>query len=200
VTDGHLNARLPDIELADLARPIDRALRRPRGREQRPDLTQVVIEDRLAANPARRLKQLPDPDTRKVGIVTQQPRDLRLERIKLRPAGARRYAGGASLWIARLTVSRCSPVRRLISRIDKPRTKCSRRISAHCSTSTTPVLPGSLCADEPRVQRPPDDQVAQFSTGAGGLVFTRRRQTAHKSIVRIQVDFVETIRRVAALK
>lgn len=69
------------------------------------------------------------------------------------PVDARRYAGGASLWIARLTCSRCRPVRRLISRIDKPRTKCSRRISAHCSTSTTPVLPGSLCADEPRVQK-----------------------------------------------
>jgi hypothetical protein len=34
---------------------------------------------------------------------------------------------------------------------------CSRRTSAHCSTPTTSVLPFSLCADEPRLRKPPDD-------------------------------------------
>src|SRR4051812_48556184 len=39
MTDRNLRARSPDIELADLARPIDRALKRPARRgEQRPDL------------------------------------------------------------------------------------------------------------------------------------------------------------------
>jgi len=36
------------------------------------------------------------------------------------------------------------PVRRWISRCDKPRTKNSRRTSAHCCTLTTSVLPSSL--------------------------------------------------------
>jgi hypothetical protein len=50
VPDRHLALWLPEIELADLARPIDRPLKRSRPRnEQRPDLAQVVIDDRLAA-------------------------------------------------------------------------------------------------------------------------------------------------------
>jgi hypothetical protein len=59
---------------------------------------------------------------------------------------------------------------------DKPRTKNSRRTSAHFSTSATSVLPSSLCATEPRLPGPQDDHVAHFSPGAGGPVFTRRRQ------------------------
>ena len=54
MTDRHLGPRLPDVKLADLARAIDGPLKRPRPRrEQRPDLTQVVINDRLdAAHPS----------------------------------------------------------------------------------------------------------------------------------------------------
>jgi hypothetical protein len=49
VPNRHLALGLPQIELADLAGPIDRPLKRswPR-REQRADLAQVVIDDRLA--------------------------------------------------------------------------------------------------------------------------------------------------------
>jgi hypothetical protein len=48
MADGHLVARLPDIELNQLARPIGGALKGPgRRRKQRPDLAQVVIDDRL---------------------------------------------------------------------------------------------------------------------------------------------------------
>src|SRR4051812_40008917 len=94
------------------------------------------------------------------------------------PAGARSYFGGLSLLIALRIVSRCTPVRRWISRCVSPRTKNNRRTSAHCSTPTTSVLPSSLCANEPRLREPPDAQVAHFSTGAGGPVFTRRRQRA----------------------
>ena len=63
VTDRHLLARLPDVELADLPGPPDRPPERPRRRrEQRPHLAQVVIDDRLARPAAQRLKQLADPD------------------------------------------------------------------------------------------------------------------------------------------
>src|SRR5215213_5245970 len=54
-----------------------------------------------------------------------------------------------------------------------------RRTSAHCCTPTTSGLPSSLCANEPRLRGPPDDQAVQFSTGAGGPVFTRRRHPPH---------------------
>ena len=85
VPDRDLAARLPEIELADLARPIDRALKRPRRRrEQRPHLAQVVIDDRLAAIEAQRRDQLPDPLTRQRRIAVEQPMDLVLERIELR--------------------------------------------------------------------------------------------------------------------
>src|SRR4051794_34344293 len=47
--DRHLGARLPQIELADLARPIHGPLKRPRRRDDRPDLAQIVVQDRLAA-------------------------------------------------------------------------------------------------------------------------------------------------------
>jgi hypothetical protein len=59
-------------------------LRRARGLKQRPDLAQVVIEDRLAALPAQRLDQLVDTNTGQVRVLVQQPRDLGLERIELR--------------------------------------------------------------------------------------------------------------------
>jgi hypothetical protein len=38
--DRDLVARLPEIELADLARPVDGALEAPRRRDDRPDLAQ----------------------------------------------------------------------------------------------------------------------------------------------------------------
>jgi hypothetical protein len=84
--DRHLRARLPNIKLADLARPVDRPLRRPGGLEQRPDLPQVVIKDRLAAIPPQRLQQLADADPGQRGILAEQPLDLGLERIELRAA------------------------------------------------------------------------------------------------------------------
>jgi hypothetical protein len=87
------------------------------------------------------------------------------------PRPSREYLGASSLVIARLIISRCSPVLRLISRIDNPRTNRRRRISAHCSTPTTLALPGSICADKSRVGRPPDSR-------SGGPVFTRRRHRA----------------------
>ena len=74
VTDGHLLTWLPEIELADLAGSIDGALKRPRRRrEQRADLAQIVIDDRLADGAAQRLQQLPNPDAGQLRIALQQP-------------------------------------------------------------------------------------------------------------------------------
>ena len=180
--DRDLPPRLPEIELADLARAINRPLKRPRRRrEQRADLAQIVVDDRLAALKAQRRDQLADALPRQLRIRPEQPVDLVLERIKLRTRRRPRIARPSSLLSALRIVSRCRPVRRWISRIDKPRTKCSRRTSAHCCTPTTSGLPSSLCANEPRLRGPPDDQAVQFSTGAGGPVFTRRRHRIHSA-------------------
>jgi hypothetical protein len=80
---GTSSLGLPQIELADLAGPIDRALIRPRHREQRPDLAQVVIDDRLTAVEPQRRDQLPNTLPRQVRVILQQPVDLVLERIEL---------------------------------------------------------------------------------------------------------------------
>ena len=95
--DRDLPARLPEIELTERSRPIRRALKRARPRQkQRPHLTQVIVEDRLAARIALLLKHLAQPLARQPRIVTQQPVHLVAERIQLRrprrPPIARRLA------------------------------------------------------------------------------------------------------------
>jgi hypothetical protein len=86
VPDRDLGAWLPEVELADLARSIDGALERPwRRQEQRPHLAQVVVDDRLAAVEPQRHDQLPDPLAGHPRLDLQQPVDLGLERIELRP-------------------------------------------------------------------------------------------------------------------
>src|SRR5215207_5456390 len=85
VPDRHLGLRLPKIELADLARAIDRPLKRPRRRrEQWPHLAQIVIDDRLAALEPELGDQLADALARQPRISLEQPMDLVLKRIKLR--------------------------------------------------------------------------------------------------------------------
>ena len=104
------------------------------------------------------------------------------------PRPSREYFGASSLAIARRIVSRCSPVLRLISRIDNPRTNRRRRISAHCSTPTTLALPGSLCADKPRVRRPPDNS-------SGGPDFNRRRWSSfHPAPTEVRVSAIALTR------
>jgi hypothetical protein len=84
----------PEIELADLARPVDRALVRARLDEQRTHLAQVVVDDRLGALEAERLDQLTHPDPGQLRVPIEQRVDLTLERIELRgpsrPSVARR--------------------------------------------------------------------------------------------------------------
>src|SRR5215208_6219415 len=85
VPDRDLPPRLPEIELADLARAINRALKRPRRRrEQRADFAQVVVDDRLAAIETELHDQLADALPRQPRIRPEQPVDLVLERIELR--------------------------------------------------------------------------------------------------------------------
>ena len=76
---------LPEVELADLPRPIDRPLIGPRRHEQRPHVAQIVIDDRLAAIEPQRRDQLTDPLAGHLGVTAQQLVDLVLERIQLRP-------------------------------------------------------------------------------------------------------------------
>jgi hypothetical protein len=80
VPDRDLLGRLPEIELADLARPIDRALKRARRIKQRPRLAQVIVEIVLPpSNPSA--DQLTDPLPRHPPVGLQQSMDLVLERI-----------------------------------------------------------------------------------------------------------------------
>ncbi len=64
MTDRDLVLGLPQIELADLPRPVDRPLKRPRCLKERADLPQVFIDDRLAPLEPQRRDQLADPLTR----------------------------------------------------------------------------------------------------------------------------------------
>jgi hypothetical protein len=57
---------------------------RPRPSEHRTHHPQIVIDDRLAAREPERFDQLPDPDTRELRVIAQQPVDLVLERLELR--------------------------------------------------------------------------------------------------------------------
>jgi len=56
----------------------------------------------------------------------------------------RSYVGGACERSATLIVLRASPVRRINSLMETPRTKCSLRKSAQRSTSSTTLLPVSV--------------------------------------------------------
>src|ERR687888_827970 len=87
----------------------------------------------------------------------------------LEAAGALAYFGGVSAANARRTVLRCSPVRRLISRIDSRSTRCMRLISAHCSTPTTRLLLARADA-QARVRTQPDEP----DPAPGGSLFDRR--------------------------
>jgi hypothetical protein len=86
--DRDLRARLPEVELAERARPVLRALEAARaGQEERPHLAQVVVEDRLAALEALLFDQLPDPLAGQARLGAEQAVDLLLERVELGGAG-----------------------------------------------------------------------------------------------------------------
>jgi hypothetical protein len=83
--DRDLPRRLPEIELTEHARPIRGALKGTRPRQkQRPNLAQIVIEDRLPAHIALLLQKLAQSLPRQARVRSQKPVDLLTERIKLR--------------------------------------------------------------------------------------------------------------------
>ena len=83
------------------------------------------------------------------------------------PAGALEYRGASSLLSALRIVSRCSPVRRWISRIDKPRTKCNRR-------TLRPLLHSDHLGP-PELALRKQAQVPRTTGRSGGPLFNRRR-------------------------
>jgi hypothetical protein len=154
------------------------AMRSPkrRRREQRPDLAQVVIDDRLAAIEAQRRDQLPDALPRQLRVLAQQPVDLVLERGPASTPQARAHNAAPRRWRSRCGSCRDAarsgddlPDRQAAHEMQPPHLR-PRLHSDHLG------LPSSLCANEPRLRRPPNAQAVHFSTGAGGPVFTRRRQ------------------------
>ena len=82
---------------------------RPPPQKQRPDLTQLVIRDRLAAVEPQRLDLLTHTHARKLRIVLEQPVDLILDGCSFDATAGRWYRGGPGERTARLTVFRSIP-------------------------------------------------------------------------------------------
>ena len=159
---------LREIELQQLAGPIDRALIGPPALEQRPDLTQVVIEDRLCPGMPQRLDQLADALAGDPRIVLQQAVDLVLERVELRRS-RRALIAGRALAPQRATHGvAVRPVRLTISWIESPSTSFIRLISAQRRTSSTAFLLASHTiwrGSTSRRTTPTTHQVGAISTG-----------------------------------
>ena len=166
--------------------PIDRPLKRPRPRrEQRPHLAQIVIDDRLRRprSPAAPAARGPaDPGSLGSSRSSRWISSLNASSFDARrrtPIHRRRRR-----WRnARRTVLRCTPRPPDGSRAD--RQAASRSATAGSPPTAPPRPPRSSRArsaqTSPGVRRPPDTlQVAHFSTGAGGPVFTRRRQASNR--------------------
>ena len=83
MADRDRPARLPEVELADLARAVGGALEGPGGRKQRAHLAQVVIEDRPPALIAGLLDQLAHAGAGHLRLGRQQPVDLLLVGVQL---------------------------------------------------------------------------------------------------------------------
>jgi hypothetical protein len=92
IADRDLPLGLPQIELQHIARAVHRALKRPLISEEQAHPAHVVIHDRLAALEPLLSQQLPDPLALDLRILTQQPVNLVLEPIELRPPRRARVA------------------------------------------------------------------------------------------------------------
>jgi hypothetical protein len=138
VADRDLRSGLPQVELQQLAGAIDSALIGPPALEQRPDVAQVVIEDRLRPVVAELLDQLADALARDPRVVAQQAMDLVLERVELRRPPRALIARRPSRRSARRTVLRSCPVRRTISWIESPSASRIRLISPSAARRAPP--------------------------------------------------------------
>ena len=83
VADRDRPRGLPEIELAQLAGPVDRALVGAQRQVAGADLAHVVVDDRLGAVKAQLGDQLADPLRGDAGLSAQQLGDLAPERIEL---------------------------------------------------------------------------------------------------------------------
>jgi hypothetical protein len=116
--DRNLGLRLPEVELADLARAVDGALVGALGDEERAHLAQVVVEDRLAAGVAELGDQLADAGGGDAVVGAQEALDLLLEGIELggpRPSLIARRLLGAQRRSHRVA-SQARPSRDLLDR------------------------------------------------------------------------------------
>jgi hypothetical protein len=149
------------------------------------DLTNIVIENRLPARIAKLARELPQSLGLDPRIGRELLTDPLLKRIQLRPrvrSGVLRRLGAAN---ALRIVLRYTPIRRLISRIEMPSTRCNRLTSAHCSTPTTlpPRRSRTIQRESgPGRTTPTPRQVGHFSVGAGGTVFSRRPHVRNRPI------------------
>jgi hypothetical protein len=174
MTDRDLRAWLPQIELADFAGPIDGPLIGPRPGEQRADLAQVVIDDRLAPVEPQRRDQLTDPLPGQRRVLPEQSMDLVLERIELRPnrlAPIPRRLRRAQRRPDRVA-RQSRPPRELLDRHPPDEVLATNLAVLH---TDQPFLLTSTTTDRARLNTPPDASATpeggRFSIGGGGSVF-----------------------------
>ncbi len=180
MTDGNMLRGLPEIPLADLPRPINRALMRARPREQWAHLTQIIIDDRLATIEPERLDQLTDPHPRQLRVPAQQIVNLLLERVELR-----RTLNNAKR-------RRAIRTQRSPDRVARQPGATHQLLDRHPTNEMLPTQlgptlhvqhdpsPGLDNNDRTRLHATPDAsataQQGQFSTGEEGSVSHRHRQ------------------------
>src|SRR5215211_655055 len=93
VADRELLLRLPEVELQELGGTVGGALVGALRAEDRAQLAQVVVEDRLAAVVAGLGDQLADPGVGDPPLLAQQAGDLVAVRVELRGGGRAAVAG-----------------------------------------------------------------------------------------------------------
>lgn len=182
VADRNLGLGLPKIELAELTGTVDGALVGALGSQQRAQLAQVLVEDRLAADVAELGDQLADAGVGDPVIGAQQPLDLGLEGVELggprRPLIAWRSIG-APRRADRVAGQAGAPADLLdrdpVDRVHPPDLRPLLHVQ-HAFLPARPLRSDRVCAH-------PDALAAvgrggQFSTGERGSVFRRRLHTS----------------------
>jgi hypothetical protein len=181
VSDQHLRAGLPTIELHQLAAAVNRALKRARTR--RVGRPQLGDSRRPAScgpqSQARRSARASGSSA--VSVLAHQPLDLRAERIELgRP--------DATPIPRRLVSTQRPPDSRPVQ--PRPALQFRNRDAphevqpaqlAHCSTLTTALDAERAPRSAPGRTPPPAPDPGHFSTGTTGSVFSRNRHPTTES-------------------
>ena len=181
--DRDLRARLAQIELRQLAGPIDGCAGSCAAAAETAAATRATDHRGSSCRPHSRASRAPRGHARPTASAPQRaaPRSSRRTARASTAAAAAAHRPAASTTPARLRiVSRWTPVRRWISRCERPSTCFNRRISAHSSTPSNALPLVSINRSSqitgPAGRPPTPRQVDHFSTGAGGPVFRRRLQ------------------------